>query len=92
MAHPLPNPDPPDAPDHAPEPPAPLALLPAYEEVRESLMRTLALDRLRDLHYDGVTMDYIGRMYGVSGECVQELEGELRRDRHGTGRNGPALI
>lgn len=58
-----------------------LTLLPTYDEQREALVRTLALDRLRELHDDGVTMDYVGRMYGVSGELLEDLESELRRDR-----------
>lgn len=59
----------------------PLTLLPAYDDAREALVRTLALDRLRELQDDGVTMDYVGRMYGVSGELLTDLESELRRDR-----------
>ena len=75
MAHPLPHPTEPEASrDRRPE----FTLLPAYGEVRESLIRTLALDRLRDLRDDGVTRNYMGRMYGVSGECMERLEGELR--------------
>ncbi|MEX2582968.1 MAG: hypothetical protein WD766_06830 [Gemmatimonadota bacterium] len=53
----------------------PLALA---EVRRESLIRRLALDRLRDLHDDGVTTDYIGRMYGVSGARMRAVEEELR--------------
>jgi hypothetical protein len=48
------------------------------ESGNESLIRRLALDRLRDLHDDGVTMDYIGRMYEVSGERMRAVERELR--------------
>lgn len=59
----------------------PLTLLPARDAEREALLRTLALDRLRDLHDDGVTTEYVGRMYGVSGDYMQELEADLRRDR-----------
>jgi hypothetical protein len=44
-------------------------------------VRTLALDRIRELHDDGVTMEYVGRMYGVSGEYLEDLETELRRER-----------
>ena len=45
----------------------------------ERLIRALARDRLRDLRDDGVTIGYIGRMYGVSGERMQEIERELAR-------------
>lgn len=58
-----------------------LTLVPAYDPDREALVRTLALDRIRELHDDGVTMEYVGRMYGVSGEYLADLESELRRDR-----------
>lgn len=73
MAHPLPT-----APASQARPP--LALVPPRQDVHESVIRTLALDRLRELHDDGVTTEYIGRMYGVSGECIDAVEGELRVD------------
>lgn len=63
------------------EPRRPLMLVPARDAEREALVRVLALDRLRDLHDDGVTTEYVGRMYGVSGEYLQVLEADLRRDR-----------
>ena len=44
----------------------------------DPLVRKLALDRLRDLRDDGVTTDYIGRMYGVSRERLLELERDLK--------------
>lgn len=59
----------------------PLTLLPARDAEKEALLRVLALDRLRDLHDDGVTTEYVGRMYGVSGDYMQDLEADLRRDR-----------
>lgn len=58
-----------------------LTLVPAYDQTREALVRTLALDRIRELHDDGVTMEYVGRMYGVSGEYLADLESELRLER-----------
>jgi hypothetical protein len=58
-----------------------LTLVPAYDQAREALVRTLALDRIRELHDDGVTMEYVGRMYGVSGEYLADLESELRLER-----------
>ncbi|MEX2570938.1 MAG: hypothetical protein WD737_06505 [Gemmatimonadota bacterium] len=57
----------------------PLTLVASSASPHEALIRRLALDRLRDLHDDGVTMDYIGRMYGVSGPRMREIEDELRR-------------
>jgi hypothetical protein len=56
-----------------------LSLVPA-RSAHEPLLRALALDRLRDLRDDGVTLDYVGRMYGVSGDRVRQLEEELRRE------------
>ncbi len=44
----------------------------------DPLIRRLALDRLRDLRDDGVTTEYIGRMYGVSAERIRLLEEQLR--------------
>jgi len=55
----------------------PLVLYPASAE--EALIRRLALDRLRDLREDGVTWDYVGRMYGVGGEQIRSLARRLRR-------------
>lgn len=78
MVQPLQNPKD-DPPASGPRPP--LTLLPAHDPRREALVRELALDRLRELHDDGVTADYVGRMYGVSGDYVQETEDDLRRDR-----------
>lgn len=78
MVQPLTNSNGPAA---ARDPRPPLTLLPARDAEREALLRILALDRLRDLHDDGVTTEYVGRMYGVSGDYMQELEADLRRDR-----------
>lgn len=78
MAQPLSNhPAEPDSRESRP----PLTLLPTRDAERDALVRVLALDRLRELHDDGVTTDYMGRMYGVSGEYMAELESDLRRDR-----------
>lgn len=44
----------------------------------DPLIRSLALDRLRDLRDDGVTTEYIGRIYGVPGEVVRTAERALR--------------
>jgi hypothetical protein len=78
MVQPLPNPT--GAPTTR-EPRPPLTLLPARDAERDALVRVLALDRLRDLHDDGVTTEYVGRMYGVPGEYLEALEEDLRRDR-----------
>lgn len=59
----------------------PLTLLPTRDAERDALVRVLALDRLRELHDDGVTTDYMARMYGVSGDYIEQLESDLRRDR-----------
>jgi nitrogen regulatory protein PII-like uncharacterized protein len=42
-------------------------------EAEERLVRQLAADHLRELRDDGVTLDYIARMYGVSPERMQGL-------------------
>ncbi len=59
----------------------PLGTLPvaAPRERTDPLIRRLALDRLRDLRDDGVTAEYVGRMYGVTGDRILQLEDELRR-------------
>lgn len=44
----------------------------------EDLLLRLATDRLRELQDDGVTFDYIGRMYDVSGAEIRKLYGRLR--------------
>jgi hypothetical protein len=58
----------------------PLGPLPvvAARDRLDPLVRRLALDRLRDLRDDGVTREYVGRIYGVSAERIRELERELR--------------
>lgn len=43
----------------------------------DPLVRRLAADHLRELRDDGVTFDYIARMYGVSPERMEILFGEL---------------
>lgn len=58
-----------------------IAIVGGQRPQSDRLIRRLALDRLRDLHDDGVTMDYIGRMYDVSGERIAALERDLRGDR-----------
>ncbi|MQA92541.1 MAG: hypothetical protein GEU90_20355 [Gemmatimonas sp.] len=58
---------------------APIRIVGSADDGEDRLIRRLALDRLRDLRDDGVTMAYIGRMYGVSGERMEAVETELRR-------------
>lgn len=41
------------------------------------LVRRLAADRLRDLRDDGMTLDYVARIYGVSPERMEILYREL---------------
>jgi hypothetical protein len=43
----------------------------------ERLVRRLAADHLRDLRDDGMTLDYVARIYGVSPERMEILYGEL---------------
>lgn len=43
----------------------------------ECLIRRLAADHLRELRDDGVTLDYVARMYGVSPERMEILFHEL---------------
>lgn len=43
----------------------------------ERLIRSLAADHLRELRDDGVTVDYVARMYGVSAERMEILYAEL---------------
>ncbi len=43
----------------------------------ERLVRKLAADHLRELRDDGLTIDYVARMYGVSAERMEILYGEL---------------
>ena len=54
----------------------PTAPLRSPEE--ERLLLRLATDRLRELQDDGVTLDYIGRMYDVSGPEIRRLYASLR--------------
>jgi hypothetical protein len=54
---------------------------PRTAEPSQALIRRLALDRLRELHDDGVTMGYIARMYGVSESAMRATESELRGRR-----------
>jgi hypothetical protein len=56
----------------------PISIMGGQDSRNDRLIRTLALDRLRDLRDDGVTLDYIGRMYGVSGERIAAVERDLR--------------
>lgn len=58
---------------------APLSIVPTESTTDEEIIRRLALDRLRDLHDDGLAGDYIGRMYGVSDGRIRKLERALRR-------------
>lgn len=41
------------------------------------LVRRLAADHLRELRDDGVTLDYVARMYGVSRDRMEILYREL---------------
>ena len=51
---------------------------PAREpEPEERLIRQLAADHLRELRDDGVTIDYVARMYGVSPERMEILFNDL---------------
>ena len=43
----------------------------------ERLLRRLAADHLRDLRDDGMTVDYVARIYGVSPERMEILYREL---------------
>lgn len=45
---------------------------------QNDLIRRLALDRLRELRDDGVTLDYIGRMYDTTAERIRDVEADLR--------------
>lgn len=75
MSHPLTE----HAPTETLRPDRPsLVLLPVETDARESLVHFLALDRLRDLHDDGLTPRSIARMYGVTAAELQRVEAELR--------------
>lgn len=50
---------------------------PGIPQPEDPLVRQLAADHLRELRDDGVTLDYIARMYGVSPERMEILLGEL---------------
>lgn len=64
-----------------PEDPAPSATrsrIPGREPgPEERLIRQLAADHLRELRDDGVTLDYVARMYGVSPERMEILFNDL---------------
>ncbi|HEV2149618.1 MAG TPA: hypothetical protein VGR37_19615 [Longimicrobiaceae bacterium] len=68
--------------DSRPEDPVPAPLrsriprAPEPEPV-ERLIRSLAADHLRELRDDGVTLDYMARMYGVSAERMEIVCAEL---------------
>lgn len=49
----------------------------AHSDPEEFLIRRLAADHLRELRDDGVTLDYISRMYGVSADRIELLVGRL---------------
>ena len=60
--------------------PVPLRAVPVggpEPDAREELVRRLAADRLRDLRDDGVTAEYVARMYGVDAALVDALQAEL---------------
>jgi hypothetical protein len=62
--------------------PRPIRALPVEEVVetpdaRETVIRRLAADRLRDLRDDGLTLAYAARMYGIDTEEMAALEAEL---------------
>lgn len=46
-------------------------------EREEQLIRRLAADHLRELRDDGVTLDYVARMYGVTPERLEILYRDL---------------
>lgn len=46
-------------------------------DAAERLVRRLAADHLRELRDDGLTVDYVARMYGVSAERMEILYREL---------------
>ena len=49
---------------------------PAHDPEAE-LVRRLAADHLRELRDDGVTMDYVARMYEVSPERLEVVYNDL---------------
>jgi hypothetical protein len=63
------------------DPRPPIRVLPTLDagrrEARETLLRRLAADRLRDLRDDGVTTAYVARMYGVERELLEEAMDEV---------------
>jgi hypothetical protein len=77
-----PDPRPEPRSEPRPEDPSPALLrgrvprAPEPEPV-ERLIRSLAADHLRELRDDGVTIDYVARMYGVSAERMEILYAEL---------------
>ena len=65
-----------------PAPSRPIRALPVEEVVeipdpRETVIRRMAADRLRDLRDDGLTLAYAARMYGIDAEEMAALEAEL---------------
>lgn len=46
-------------------------------DAEDILLRQLAADHLRELRDDGVTLDYVARMYGITPERLEILYREL---------------
>jgi len=61
--------------------PRPIRALPVEEvevpDPRETVIRRLAADRLRDLRDDGLTLAYAARMYGIDAAEMEALEADL---------------
>lgn len=61
--------------------PRPIRALPVQEvevpDPRETVIRRLAADRLRDLRDDGLTLAYAARMYGIDADEMAAIEAEL---------------
>lgn len=61
--------------------PRPIRALPVEEvevpDPRETVIRRLAADRLRDLRDDGLTLAYAARMYGIDADEMAAIEAEL---------------
>lgn len=65
----------------SPSAPRPIRALPVDEveapSLRETVLRKLAADRLRDLRDDGLTLAYVARMYGVDAREMEQISTEL---------------
>ena len=55
----------------------PIETVEEIPDPRETVIRRLAADRLRDLRDDGLTLAYAARMYGIDAAEMEALEAEL---------------